>query len=420
MAYSIKIVLRKEKVNNTTGEAPLCIRVTKDRQMTYKTITRILPEHWDADNQRVKKAHPRAREINALLQKRKDEVEKELLMTDYTSDTVGVTAIRNKLKNNASLDVFKYADGHIARLLKEGKVGTANRDRSVFQKLRIYIDRNTLPVGNFTTQVLEDYRLYLQHTLGNTENTIATNLKVIRAVINKIYDEYNLDQSKNPFRNLKITSHESERVYLTEREVAKIIDAELPPKHSLNNIRNIFLFECFTGLRISDILILKWQNCLPNDGSRSVPLRIRTVMKKTGKTIEIPVGSIVKTIFKQQLARLGKKIEKVDKNQRVFAWLRDDFDKLSEERQHREINSTTARINKQLKELIARVGINKKVSTHTGRHTFATLAISAGVELYTVSDLLGHRNVKTTQIYAKNTAIKKRRAVNAIEDLFDR
>lgn len=106
MAYSIKIVLRKEKVNNTTGEAPLCIRVTKDRQMTYKTITRILPEHWDADNQRVKKAHPRAREINALLQKRKDEVEKELLMTDYTSDTVGVTAIRNKLKNNASLDVF--------------------------------------------------------------------------------------------------------------------------------------------------------------------------------------------------------------------------------------------------------------------------------------------------------------------------
>lgn len=369
MAYSIKIVLRKEKVNNTTGEAPLCIRVTKDRQMTYKTITRILPEHWDADNQRVKKAHPRAREINALLQKRKDEVEKELLMTDYTSDTVGVTAIRNKLKNNASLDVFKYADGHIARLLKEGKVGTANRDRSVFQKLKIYIDRNTLPVGNFTTQVLEDYRLYLQHTLGNTENTIATNLKVIRAVINKIYDEYNLDQSKNPFRNLKITSHESERVYLTETEVTKIIDVELSPKHSLDNIRNIFLFECFTGLRISDILTLKWQNCLPNDGSRSVPLRIRTIMKKTGKTIEIPACVIVRRIFKQQLAKLGKKIEEIDKDQRVFAWLRNDFDRLSDELQHREINSTTARINKQLKELIARVGINKKVSTHVARHS---------------------------------------------------
>ena len=227
-------------------------------------------------------------------------------------------------------------------------------------------------------------------------------------------------QSKNPFRNLKITSHESERVYLTETEVTKIIDVELSPKHSLDNIRNIFLFECFTGLRISDILTLKWQNCLPNDGSRSVPLRIRTIMKKTGKTIEIPACVIVRRIFKQQLAKLGKKIEEIDKDQRVFAWLRNDFDRLSDELQHREINSTTARINKQLKELIARVGINKKVSTHTARHTFATLAISAGVELYTVSDLLGHRNVKTTQIYAKNTAIKKRRAVNAIEDLFDR
>ena len=106
------------------------------------------------------------------------------------------------------MDVFKYADGHITRLLKEGKVGTANWDRSVFQKLKIYIDRNTLPVGNFTTQVLED-------------------LKVIRAAINKIYDEYNLDQSKNPFRNLKITSHESERVYLTETEVTKIIEREI-------------------------------------------------------------------------------------------------------------------------------------------------------------------------------------------------
>ena len=123
--------------------------------------------------------------------------------------------------------MFKYADGHITQLLKEGKVGTANWDRSVFQKLKIYIDRNTLPVGNFTTQVLEDYRLYLQHTLANTENTIATNLKVIRAAINKIYDEYNLDQSKNPFRNLKITSHESERVYLTETEVTKIIEREI-------------------------------------------------------------------------------------------------------------------------------------------------------------------------------------------------
>ena len=125
------------------------------------------------------------------------------------------------------MDVFKYADGHITRLLKEGKVGTANWDRSVFQKLKIYIDRNTLPVGNFTTQVLEDYRLYLQHTLANTENTIATNLKVIRAAINKIYDEYNLDQSKNPFRNLKITSHESERDYVTETEVTKIIEREI-------------------------------------------------------------------------------------------------------------------------------------------------------------------------------------------------
>lgn len=419
MAYSIKIVLRKEKISRQTGKAPLCIRVTKDREITYKTITHILPKHWDADEQRVKKAHTGAREINALIQKTKDEIERELLMTDITSDTVGVNAIRNKLRNNTSLDVFKYADGHIAQLLKEEKAGTANRDRSVFQKLRVYIGSNTLPVGNLTSKVLEEYRFYLEHTLGNTENTIATNLKVIRAVINKIYDEYNLDQSKNPFRNLKITTRLSERVYLTQNEVKRIIEFELSPKHPLNKVRDIFLFECFTGLRISDILTLKWKNCIPTEGRRRLSSRIRTVMKKTRQKIEIPTSDVVKTILKQRLAELGTKIDEVDIEQRIFAWLGNDFDKFTPELKHRKINSTTANINKQIKNLIARVGINKEVSTHVARHTFATLAISAGVDIYTVSELLGHSSIKTTQIYAKNTAAKKRRAVYAIDDLFD-
>ena len=100
MSYSIRFVLRTEKLNSRTGEAPLRIRAIKNKETLYKTVTKIPPMTWDDQKQIVKKSHPQAKIINALLSKRKAEFEQTLLMLECTSDNFGVNALREKLHSS--------------------------------------------------------------------------------------------------------------------------------------------------------------------------------------------------------------------------------------------------------------------------------------------------------------------------------
>ena len=413
MSYSIRFVLRTEKLNSRTGEAPLRIRAIKNKETLYKTVTKIPPMTWDDQKQIVKKSHPQAKIINALLSKRKAEFEQTLLMLECTSDNFGVNALREKLHSSLVLDLFQFAESTIKKRVDHGKIGTAKRDKSAFTKLSKYVGSSLLPIGRVTTTFLEDYRDYLRYELGNSINTVATNLKVIRSVVNRLYREYNLDWVNNPFNNFSIKVEVTERIFLTEKEIATIKSAEISQQNILDRVRDIFLFECFTGLRISDILTLKWSTYTRNGQKRF----INTTMRKTGRKIAIPLNHIAFMIMRKQAHERNKRLPEVNPQTRIFTWLGDQFDQLSEIQQYNKINSEITRINKYLKELGRSVGLQKTLSTHVARHTFGTLAVTAGVDLYVISALMGHTNIKTTQIYAKIVDDKKISALDSIEEL---
>ena len=193
---------------------------------------------------------------------------------------------------------------------------------------------------------------------------------------------------KNPGKDIdhKLKPHakESTRCYLTLEEVKKIIDTPYWPK---NDVKPAFLFCCFSGLRHSDLLKLTWGEIKQTaDGQ----YQIETMMKKTKHSVSVPLSE-------NALSFLPERGEAKDSD-RVFPNLPD------------QPGNADAR----LKTLIRHAGIDKKVSFHVGRHTFATLTLTYGADLYTVSKLLGHCNIRTTQIYAKIVDENKRKAVNLV------
>ena len=195
--------------------------------------------------------------------------------------------------------------------------------------------------------------------------------------------------SSNPFTKIasvdKIHTPNSTREFLTIDEVKQLINT--PCKHQ--EVKQAFLFSCFCGLRISDVEALKWGNVMNNSGQYSINI----VMKKTQEPIYLPLSAAALKWMPQQQNKKA--------TDNVF-------------------DLPTARyINKVLVKWAAEAGVTKHISFHVSRHTFATLNLTSGVDLYTTSKLLGHKEITTTEIYAKIINQKKDEAVNAVSSLFD-
>ncbi len=184
---------------------------------------------------------------------------------------------------------------------------------------------------------------------------------------------------EDPSQNIpSIKKPDIKREYLTLGEIKKLIKARCPNL----NVRVAFLFSCFTGLRYSDIRNLKWLNI--NDGV------IEFRQQKTKDLQYLPLSQSAKNILD------SKKGENHKKDDIVF-----------------NLPSKHA-VWKNIKIWVENAGINKRVSFHTGRHTFATLSLTSGIDLYTVSKLLGHKNINTTQVYAKIIDEKRKEAIDKL------
>lgn len=177
------------------------------------------------------------------------------------------------------------------------------------------------------------------------------------------------------------------RCYLTLEEVRKIIDTPYRPR---NDIKQAFLFCCFCGLRYSDVSRLRWKD-IQKGSNGQIQLEIK--MQKTQNELYLPLS------------------------ENALSWLPSRGDSSEDSIIFRNLPKQVSNADCRLATLIRKSGISKHVTFHVARHTFATLTLSYGADLYTVSKLLGHTTVQTTQIYAKIVDETKRKAVNLIPRL---
>jgi site-specific recombinase XerD len=180
---------------------------------------------------------------------------------------------------------------------------------------------------------------------------------------------------RNPYSSYKFKFTKSEREYLTEDELLAIQELDLSNNKSLDKIRDIFLFTCNTGVRFQDAQDLTLSRLKTTDNGK---MYLNFKMTKTSEMVAIPLSKQAKSII-TKYADNPLRITEGSLLPRI----------------------SNVKFNEYIKIITSAVGIEKKVSHHVARHTFATLALNRGVSIVAVQKLLGHTTVRTTEIYAK-------------------
>lgn len=199
-------------------------------------------------------------------------------------------------------------------------------------------------------------------------------MKHLKRYINLAINKEYFDLHRYPFRKYKIKYLESKRTHLTPEELEQLESLNLKGRRSLRRALDMFLFSCYTGLRFSDIINITRDNfCCIDDNIWLIYSSI-----KTDVDIRLPLFLLFD----------GKALP-IYERYRHNEWALFDM-----------AATSNSNVNKQVQRLCKMAKIDKKVSFHTARHTNATLLLYSGANITTVQKLLGHKSVRTTEIYS--------------------
>lgn len=285
----------------------------------------------------------------------------------YTKDENGLTPASMRSKRNAQARVEQY-------LLYIGKPNLALKevDKDFCKGFIAFLKTCTFNNG--------------KKTLGSTTCRIFMNR--LAAALNMAVREGLIDN--NPFKLLdakeKPQKKNAMREFLTIEELRTLIAT--PCRYEI--VKKAFLFSCFTGLRYSDMMALKWNEI--HKAADGKTLYIEHEQVKTKNMVTIPLSN-------EALKWMPRKSKG---DERVFHQLR--------------ITSTTVEV--VLGEWMQEAGIQKHITYHCSRHTAATLLLTLGADLYTVSKILGHRSIRMTEVYAKIVDKKKIETMNLVNNMF--
>lgn len=385
---SIAIIFRKDKLNHK-GEAPIHLRIIKDRKINYVTAGIMLPEKfWDVKKNRIKGTFPNSARLNSFLANKFAELQDKVFEHETISKSLSTHALKEKIFGKKPTDFFSFADEVVARDLKAGRISSYSKNRSIIEKLRNYHYGKQLSFQDITLAFLLNYEKHLRDVVGNRTNTIQTNMRFFRKLFNDAYRQDLIEHNQNPFLKYQMKLEKTQRIYLTEEELKLIENFHPTPGTRLELHRDMFVFASYAGgLRVSDVLQLKWKNF---DGNH-----IHFTIKKTRQQLSINLPNMALEI----IARYNPK--KVSPDQFLFPMLPNDLNLNDPIEVDRKITVATAHINKNLKIIARKVGIAKNLSFHISRHTWATRALLKGISIDKVSKIMGHATIKETQIYAK-------------------
>lgn len=260
---------------------------------------------------------------------------------------------------------------------------------SVCKHLKLHCPSG-IPINQVDPKWLENFKYYLEHTARTksenklSQNTLHSYFNKVKACLKTATREELI--IRNPAERVAgFKEGETQREFLTLEELKKVAKAEC----EIPQLKRAFMFSVFTGMRWSDINKLVWSEV--EHSEQEDYWRIRFRQKKTKGAETLPISQQAKEI-------IG---EPGERDQRVFEGLK-----------------YSAWHNLKLQQWVMRGGVSKTITFHCARHTYATLQLSNGTDIYTLSKMLGHRDLKTTQVYAKiidQTKIDATKAIPNIE-----
>lgn len=382
--FSTLFFIKRSKLLRT-GEAPIYCRVTVNGLRAEFAIKRSIdPVDWDINKGRAKTSN-RTKQLNQFLEHIKHNLyEKQRIMEDEGKQVTAknlVLAYHGKNDNEKFLvELFEEHNNNIERLIGNGYCKLTHvRYKSSIKHLKEFLVEKyrvtDIPLRSINSKFVSDYEVYLRSDCKCKLNTTSKYLKNLKKVIN--IGLSNGWITVNPFAGKKLPSENGDRVYLDNSEL-EIIEKKQFSIDRLNQVKDIFLFCCYTGLAFVDVEGLK-----PTDIITGVDGR-KWIIKKRQKT---QVKFMV-PLFDNSLALINKYKENLYCKSKGVV-----FPVLSNQR-----------MNAYLKEIQNLCGIKKNLTTHCARHTFATtVTLAQGVSMEAVSKMLGHASMDMTRHYARIT-----------------
>lgn len=394
--FKVLFYLKKNNLK-PDGTAPIMGRITVNSSIAqFSCKLNIKPSLWDTSANRAAGKSLQSQKINQRLDNIRTQIGKQYQSICDRDNFVSAEKVKNGYlgfgeEYRTLLSVAdEFYEQYRKRVGKDRTEGSyeqllINRRRvEMFLKDRYKL--SNMPIKEIEPQFIQDYYLYLleeRKLAGSTLLTSITKLKQIMLIAQrKGYVHI------NPFAGFRFKAQTRDRGYLTEDELQRFMTVELR-RYKQRQIRDIFVFQAFTGLAYADVKKLTFDDIQKSfDGE----MWLIAKRKKTGTTFYVKLLPVAKQLIEQYRI--------VAKNQFIFP-----------------VPSNVENMNRGLRRIGKQADISKWISSHMARHTMATtVCLSQGVPIETVSQMLGHSNIHTTQIYAKITNEKISRDMAALTD----
>ena len=371
--------LRSNYVNKE-GKTPVMLRIylNNERLSIGSTGIAVQQSQWDREKERLKGRTTEALSTNLELdniQSGLQTIFKKVEMTDEVSlERIKSEYLGKKEDVDTLMSLFNKHNSDVARQVGVSVEAATLQKYNVCKKhfsnfLRDKYGRSDIRLSELGYIVIHDFDIYLRTVVGQNPNTATRMMKTFKTIT--ILGRKLGVLHHDPFLNIRFHMEPVNRGFLTDEEILKIANKDFGIGR-LELVRDVFVFSCFTGLAYIDVYNLAPENIVTLNGKQW----IMTKRQKTSVETNVLLLDIPKSI-------IAKYSGKTYRDGKLFPML------------------TNQKLNSYLKEIADICGIKKNLTFHLARHTFATMSLSKGVPIESVSKMLGHTNIKTTQIYAR-------------------
>lgn len=364
MNATVKIVLKPDYTRQD-GTKHIRLRLTINRKVKYyPTNIYVIPKQFSSGH--VLRRDPEYINKNLLIDKSTNKANK--IIFEFRINDIPITFenfdrdFSNKMYGSKSF--YDFVD--TLRIELKGKLTQGSLKGYLDQSNKMKSFRTVLLFRDIDRRFIDQYELYLIKVKENNKNTIIKSMKFIKSVLNKAVLGGMIKE--NVFDKIPLGRTDGNREFLTINELNSLEELYFKNKlkQNKNNVLRYFLFCCYTGLRYSDVLNLRFSDIQENK-------YISVKMVKTKEKVTIPLIEKAKELVPKQCFKM----------QKVFKVLTDQP------------------TNRYLKDIMKVAKINKSISFHCSRHTFATVSKTLGIEYDVISKILGHTDIKTTKVYTR-------------------
>ncbi|WP_338732144.1 site-specific integrase [Mangrovimonas cancribranchiae] len=374
---NILFVISKSRIRKDNKASLVCRLTYNKKRKVFSTGQFVNPSYWNSKKQQVKPPAPNRDEINTQLSLIKTKINRAFLMLqvqEYSFTVDDVYRLYKGEKLEKEHNVVEYFEVYLNKLKtlvgKDIKQVTWNKYSYVKMDIKSFIKwkykTNDIPLKKLEPNFLTELEYYFKVVKEIKQITINKKLQRFRKIVKVAVSEHYLE--KDPFLLYKAKRIKKDIVFLDNEEL-QALENHTFSQERLNRVKNMFLFSCYTGLAYKEVVNLKRKNIvLGFDGN----LWIEMTRQKTNKKLSIP-------LLEQALAII-KLTRQNNSKEEVFSCI------------------SNQKYNSYLKEVADIVGIDKRLTTHVARRTFAsTVLLFNNVPMEIVSKLLGHSSIKVTQ-----------------------